>query len=476
MHRTPAFAQLPPDLARPHLAGVLGDGQSALAALLRHDGAEVSGCDIGGRRGEEKQGPLRSHLQQLGINVVTGHATAHLVPGTTALIVSTAVPPAHPELCHARSRGVPVLRRDEALGRYARLFRQVAAVAGGAGKTSTSAILATILVAAARQPAVYLGARSANLGGNNYLPGSRDLLIAEADEYMDAFLSLPRSIGILGPVMDYDHRDYFRTERDVSDAFTAFAAGLELAIADGDSPAALRAARAARRVISVGCSPGSDWRIADVDPQRGSWRLADPRSGTALTLSTAHRGPALWMNASRAAVAALELGVPAAAVEHGIRAYQGVSRRMELRHSAPGVLMLDDYAHNPAQIQALALALRGYYPQRRIIAVFEPRQHRRTALYCDQFGQALASFGACLLLPISPGLGDQEYGHLASLGAVRDAITRHGGPPARICDSYDHAAAVLAGVVRYGDVVVSVGTGSPYLALDTLASMIELAS
>jgi UDP-N-acetylmuramate--alanine ligase len=352
----------------------------------------------------------------------------------------------------------------------------VVAVAGGAGKTSTSAILATVLISAARQPTVYLGARSPNLGGRNYLPGSRDLLIAEADEYMHAFLALPRSIGILGPVMDYDHRDYFRSAHDVSDAFTAFAAGLELAIADGDSPAALRAARAAQQVISVGCSPGSDWRIADVDPQRGSWRLTGPGGHSTLTLSTVHRGPALWMNASRAAVAALELGVPATAVEQGIRAYQGVSRRMELRHSAPGMLMLDDYAHNPAQIQALAQALRGYYPQRRIIAVFEPRQHRRTALYCDQFGQALAGFGACLLLPISPGLGDQEYGRIARLGAVRDAITRHGGPPARICDSYDHAAAVLADVVRYGDVVVSLGTGSPYLALDTLASMIERAS
>lgn len=476
MRSRPAISPLPPDLARPHLAGVLGDGQSALAALLQHDGAHVSGCDTGGRRGEEKQGLLRSHLHQLGIGVVDGHNAAHLPPGTTALIFSSAVPAAHPELCHARRLGLPVLHRHEALGRYASLFRQVVAVAGGAGKTSTSAIIATILGPAALQPTVYLGARSVNLGGRNYRAGSRHLLIAEADEYRDAFLALPRSIGILGPVMNYDHRDYFRSEHDVSDAFTAFAAGLELAIADGDSPAALRAARAAQRVISVGCSPGSDWRIADVEPRRGSWRLVDTRGRGTLTLNTPHRGPALWMNASRAAVAALELGVPATAVEDGIRAYRGVSRRLELRHSAPGVLMLDDYAHNPDQIQALAVALRGYYPQRRIIAVFEPRQHRRTVLYCDQFGQALAGFTACVLLPISAGLGDQEYGRTASLDGVRDAITRHGGPPARICDGYDHAAAVLADMARYGDVVVSAGTGSPYLALDALARLIERAS
>jgi UDP-N-acetylmuramate--alanine ligase len=293
---------------------------------------------------------------------------------------------------------------------------------------------------------------------------------------MHAFLALPRSVGILGPVMNYDHRDYFRSDHDLGDAFTEFAAGLELAIADGDCPAALRAARAAQRVISVGYSPGSDWQITDVEPRRGSWRLADTRGRGTLTLNAPHRSPALWMNASRAAVAALELGVPATAVADGIRAYRGVSRRLELRHSAPGVLMLDDYAHNPDQIQALAAALRGYYPQRRIIVVFEPRQHRRTVLYCDEFGQALAGFAACVLLPVSAGLGDQEYGRTGSLGAIRDAITRHGGPPARICDSYDHAATVLADMARYGDVVVSAGTGSPYLALDALATLIKRAS
>lgn len=138
--------------------------------------------------------------------------------------------------------------------------------------------------------------------------------------------------------------------------------------------------------------------------------------------------------------------------------------------------MLDDYAHNPGQIAALTAALHGYYPQRRLIAVFEPRQHRRTALYCDQFGQALAGFDACLLLPISPGLGDREYGHTASLHAVRGAITRHGGHPALICDGYHHAAIALAEMTGFGDVVVSIGTGSPYLVLDELAALIERAS
>ena len=100
-------------------------------------------------------------------------------------------------------------------------------------------MLATILAATPWQPTAYLGARCPNLGGRNYLPGARRLLIAEADEYMNAFLDLPRHIGIIGPVMDYDHRDYFGPGRQVTDSFSAFAAGLELAVADADSPAAL---------------------------------------------------------------------------------------------------------------------------------------------------------------------------------------------------------------------------------------------
>ena len=194
----------------------------------------------GGGRGAEKQGTLRSRLGQLGIPVSDGHDSAHVSPSTTAVVFSNAVLDEHAELATARRAGLPVLRRHQALGRYAGLFGQVVAVAGGAGKTSTSALLATILAATSWQPTVYLGARCPNLGGRNYLPGSRRLLIAEADEYMDAFLDLPRHVGILGPVMNYDHRDYFMSGQDVTDAFTAFAAGLALAVTDADCPAARR--------------------------------------------------------------------------------------------------------------------------------------------------------------------------------------------------------------------------------------------
>jgi UDP-N-acetylmuramate--alanine ligase len=472
----PDSLTLPAPLAAPHLAGILGDGQSALAALLRHDGADVSGCDIGGKRGSEKQGRLREHLVQLGIPIRAGHDPAHLPGQMTALVYSAAIAAGHAELDAARHRGVPVLRRHQALSLYASLFGQVVAVAGGAGKTSTSAVLAAILNATSWQPTVYLGARSPNLADRNYWHGSRRLLIAEADEYRNAFLDLPRHIGILGPVLDYDHRDYFGPGRPVTESFTAFAADLDLAVADADNPAALQAARAARTVISVGTSPDADYLITNIQPAQGRWRIEDRHGHTVLDLHAPDRGPALHLNASRAAITALELSVPAQAVRDGISGYRGVSRRMELRHSRSGVLMLDDYAHNPAQITALARALRGYYPGRRLIAVFEPRQHRRTALFTTEFGRALAAFDACLLLPISPGLGDEHYGQNASLGTLADATVSRGQLQVVTCAGYDDAAQALTGMTRAGDIVVSFGTGSPYLVLDQVAAAASAAS
>ena len=195
-----------------------------------------------------------------------------------------------------------------------------------------------------------------------------------------------------------------------------------------------------------------------------------------LDLHAPHRGPALCLNASRAAITALELGVPAQTVREGITGYRGVSRRMELRHSRNSVLMLDDYAHNPDQITALARTLRGYYPGRRLLAVFEPRQHRRTALFYPEFGRALAAFDTCLLLPISPGLGDDDYGQHASLGTLREATIRHRQNRVVTCAGYDDAAGTLTGMIRAGDVVVSFGTGSPYLVLDQLAAAASAAS
>ena len=337
MTSTSSSLTLPAALAAPHLAGILGDGQSALAALLRHDGADVSGCDIGGKRGSEKQGALGDHLAQLGIPISAGHDPAHLPGGMTALVYSAAIAAGYAELDAARRLGRPVLRRHRALSLYARLFGQVVAVAGGAGKTSTSAVLAVILTGTSWQPTACLGARSPNLGSRNYLHGARRLLIAEADEYRDAFLDLPRHIGILGPVMDYDHRDYFGPGRPVTESFTAFAASLDLAVADADNPAALQAARAARTVISVGTSPDADYRITNIQPAQGSWRIQDRHEHIVLDLHAPHRGPALCLNASRAAITALELGVPAQTIRDGISGYRGVSRRMELRHSRNGV-------------------------------------------------------------------------------------------------------------------------------------------
>jgi UDP-N-acetylmuramate--alanine ligase len=391
------------------------------------------------------------------------------------VVFSNAVSPEHAELQYARGLGLPVWRRHEALGRYAALFQQVIAMAGGAGKTSTSAVLGTILAPTAMRPTVCLGARSPNMNGQNYLAGGRELLIVEADEYMNAFLDLPRTIGILGPVMDFDHRDYFSSTRAVADAFTAFAAELELIVVDADSPAALQAARAAQWMISVGQSEDADYRIVDIRPEQGTWRIVNRQGKSVLALCASHRGPALWLNASRAAVTALELGVPAPVIRDGIYAYQGVSRRLELRHRQFGVLLLDDYAHNPDQIDALVQALRAYYPGQRLIGIFEPRQHRRTELYYAEFGQALAGFDACLLLPISPGLGDDEYGHTASLDVLRDATTQHDTTRVLVSNSYDDAAVTLASMVRTGDVVISFGTGSPYQVLDRLASALNQA-
>ena len=209
----------------------------------------------------------------------------------TALVYSAAIAAGHAELDAARRLGVPVLRRHQALSLYASLFGQVVAVAGGAGKTSTSAVLAAILTATSWQPTVYLGARSPNLEDRNYRHGQRRLLIAEADEYRDAFLDLPRHIGIIGPVIDYDHRDYFGPGRPVTESFTAFAADLDLAVADADNLAALQAARAARTVISVGTSPDADYRITNIQPARGDWQIEDRHGHTVLAPARAAPRP-----------------------------------------------------------------------------------------------------------------------------------------------------------------------------------------
>ena len=419
---------------------------SALALLARHRGVPVSGCD------NDTSGA--ADLEALGVPVWRGHDPAHL-DQARAVVVTAAVPTEHPELARARERGLPVVRRADALGAVV-AGATVVAVAGTHGKTTTTAMTTQALVAAGRDPTGLVGGRIAAWGGNARI-GDASLYVVEADEFDKAFLSLTPTIAVINNV-EADHLEcYGGSVAELEAAFVQFARGAQRVIVGGDDAGAARIAAALDvPVWRFGTGVGSEVRITDVvqGPDSSQANVALP--GVA-TVALRLRVPGL--HNLRNAVAALavvraldaDLGRATAALAE----FGGVARRFERVGEIGGVTVIDDYAHHPSEVRATLLAARQAFPSRRVVAVFQPHLYSRTALHGDALGRELA---AADLVVVAPIYAAREQ----PLPGVTAALVAHGAHAAgkeALTIEREALARRVADEVQAGDVVLTMGAG-----------------
>ncbi len=377
-----------PDDPRPvHFMGVAGAGMSALALLARRRGVAVTGCD----RDAEGAGGASSSadVRRAGGVVIAGHDPSHL-DGARAVVVSSAVPPDHPELERARKLGLPVVRRAEALA-AAISNGQVVAVAGTHGKTTTTVMTTEALAAAGLNPTGIAGGRVAAWGGNARIGGDR-LFVVEADEYDRSFLALTAQVAVINNV-EADHLECYGSMEALEEAFAKFASPARRVIVGGDDATAVKVARlAARPTWTVGLSSTADVRIQIVDRAEGrSVATVTLPGGRAVRLQLRVPGLHNVRNAAAALAVAAELGADLDPVLEALGKFTGVGRRFELVGEAGGVVVVDDYAHHEAEIAATLEAARQAYPGRRLVAVFQPHLYSRTRDHGVAMGRALAA-------------------------------------------------------------------------------------
>jgi UDP-N-acetylmuramate--alanine ligase len=369
------------DLSRPqrfHIVGIGGAGMSAIATVLAAMGHDVSGSDLKSSRAVER-------LSAAGISVQLGHDGSH-VAGAGAVAISTAVPANNPEVVEARRLGIPVYSRAEVLSAITRL-RRTLAVAGTHGKTTTSSMLALILVEAGMRPSFVIGG-DVNDIGTNAVWDAGEWLVVEADESDGTFLTLDREIAIVTS-LEPDHLEHYGSFDELRSAFGEFArSGTRALVFADDSAARALIEHAPLGSATFGRSAGADYVVSSIESARASVAFDLTAHGEPFgRFSVAVPGEHNALNAACAIAAAVEAGAPLEACRRALARFAGVARRFEFRGERNGVVFVDDYAHLPGEVRSVLRAAKtGEFG--RLVAVFQPHRYSRTQALAAEFRDA----------------------------------------------------------------------------------------
>jgi UDP-N-acetylmuramate--alanine ligase len=448
-----------------HLVGIGGAGLSAIARVLLEQGAKVSGSDL-------VISPVAEALARDGARVFEGHNAAN-VEGADVLVVSSAVPEENVEIQAARAAGIPVLGRPAFLGQLMEGKRGIA-VAGTHGKTTTTAMIASILLEAERNPTFIVGGVLAGLE-TNARAGNGSLFVIEADEYDCTFLSLKPEVAVITNV-EHDHPDCYPTFADFRAAFEEFAAlvplgGLLAACWDDPVAREIGEDQAKEKLVTFfGLDKGATWRAEEIHPNFAGGvdflavREGETRGLVRLRVPGAHN----VSNALAALVVAEFLGVPFRVSREALTAFRGVARRFEIKGEADGTVVVDDYAHHPTEIQATLAAARERFPTGRIWAVWQPHTYSRTKQLLAGFAASFGEANHVIVLPIYPARETDTLGVNAS-----DVVRAMEHVDVRAAESMDEAVTWLGTEVRPGDVVLTLGAGDGNRVGDWLLEILE---
>lgn len=448
---------LPTAMDRPHFIGIGGAGMSGIAKILAQRGARVAGSDA-------KESATAQALRALGATVRIGHAAEHLADDASCVVVSSAIRADNPELARAAELGIPVVHRSDALARLMDGLRPIA-VAGTHGKTTTTSMLAVALTELGLTPSYAIGG-DLDAPGSNALHGEGDIFVAEADESDRSFHKYAPEVAIVLNV-ELDHHANYASIDEIHESFETFVGrivpgGTLVIAADQEGARELTrrladAGSGALRTVTYGESEGADVRITSVVPQGLKSEVTVELDGTPLTFTVSVPGRHYAHNAVAALAAGVALGVPAAQLAPALAAYTGVNRRLQLKGEAAGVQVIDSYAHHPTEMTADLEAMRGAAADgSRLLVLFQPHLFSRTQELGKEMGEALALADQSVVLDIYPAREDPIPGITSEL--IIEAARAAGADVTAVHEKAE-SPAVLAGMAKPGDLVLTMGAG-----------------
>lgn len=445
-----------------HFVGIGGAGMSGIAEVMLNLGYVVSGSDL-------SKSAVTERLQSLGARVFCGHDKKH-IRGADAVVISSAVHEDNPEVVAARELGISVVPRAVMLAELMRLRRGIA-IAGAHGKTTTTSLTASLLAAGDLDPTFVIGGRLNSAGANARL-GTGEFLVAEADESDASFLNLTPVISAVTNI-DEDHMDtYGHSFENLKSAFVDFLErlpfyGVAVLCADDEHVLEIRP-RVTKPVILYGLS--ADAQVRAIDVRAVGTQMAftilrpdHPPLPVVLNLPGIHN----VRNALAAVAIATVVGVSDEAIVRGLSEFRGVGRRFTQYGDIPvraadgsvtgHYKLIDDYGHHPHEMAATLAAVRGVWPEKRVIVAFQPHRYTRTRDCFEQFVDVLEDIDGLVLAEVYPAgealIEGADSEHLAAAIAAK-------GFHRPVVVPVEGVADAIAGMVRDGDVVITMGAGS----------------
>lgn len=395
---------------------------SAIAELLLKYGFGVSGSDL-------SSGEVIEKLREHGAVISIGHH-AENVGSSDVVVYSSAIrPESNSEILAAEKLGIPVIKRDEMLGELMR-YKYGICVSGTHGKTTTTAMVATMLIDSGESPTVMIGGVSDYLKGSTVV-GEGKYMVIEADEYDRAFLKLTPTIAVVNS-LESEHMDTYGTMDELRLSFVQFANKVPFygrVICCVDWPEIRRIIPLLnRRYTTFGIEEPADVMASDMVLEQATSRFTVHAFGRAFhNVRINVPGIHNVLNALAAFSAGLELGLPADRIIAGLERYSGMRRRFQIRCESPGgALVIDDYAHHPSEVKATVRAAKEGWKEHRIIAVLQPHLFSRTAEFSHEFGWALSRADIVYVTDIYPSR-EKASQYPGVTGALVAEATRKAG-------------------------------------------------
>ena len=430
--------------------GIGGIGMSGIAELLMNLKFSISGSDI-----SENENVKR--LRGLGVDIRIGHDINNVTNDIDVLVYSSAVSLENPEIMRAKQKGIPVIRRAEMLGELISVKETSIAIGGTHGKTTTSSMVGTVLSYAKMDPTLVVGGLVHNLDTNSKL-GSGDIIVVEADEFDRSFLALKPTISIITNI-ELEHMECYNSLRDLQDAFISFCKSVPFygaIIACIDSPAIQEIiTKIERPMITYGRSRDAAYRAKNLRFHENKstytvFRAEECLGEIELNVPGEHN----ILNSLAAVTLGLEMGLSFKSISKGIQAYSGVRRRFDIKGVHNEILVVDDYAHHPTEVEATLQSARSGW-ERRIVAVFQPHLFTRTKQFYREFADALQNADVVIVTDIYPAREQKIAGVTSKL--IYDELSSE---CSYLVPDLDDIIDKLDEVTQSGDMVITMGAGN----------------
>ncbi|MBY6137091.1 UDP-N-acetylmuramate--L-alanine ligase [Leisingera sp. XS_AS12] len=446
--------KLPGDVGPIHFVGIGGIGMSGIAEVLLNLGYSVQGSDL-------KASKITGRLEELGARIFVGQQAENL-EGAAVVVISSAIKPGNPELDEARRRGLPVVRRADMLAELMRLKSNIA-IGGTHGKTTTTTMMAELMVAGGFDPTIINGG-IIHAYGSNARMGQGEWMVVEADESDGSFNRLPATIAVVTNI-DPEHMEHWGDFDRLRDGFLEFVSnipfyGIAVCCTDHPEVQALVGRISDRRVVTYGFNAQADVRAVNLTYKAGVAHFdvhlqaeGQVIEGCSLPMPGDHN----VSNALSAVAVARHLGMKKEEIRAALAAFGGVNRRFTKVGEVNGVTIIDDYGHHPVEIAAVLKAARQA-SEGRVIAVHQPHRYSRLSSLFDDFCACFNEADVVAIAEVFAAGEDPIEG--ASRDDLVAGMIRHGHRHARAILDEDDLERLVREQARPGDIVVCLGAGT----------------